>query len=258
MVLHGIAVFQLFLLLININNLTLTVPTITFRRDQKKKVSKAEIHRTKRKSPSVLYNILLFKPYGVICQFSDTEGKQTLADFGPFPNDVYPAGRLDSDSEGLILLTNDGDLQHSLLEPKFEHPRTYLVQVEHIPTEEGLQKLREGVIIEGIKTLPAEVELLEKEPRLPERPVPIRFRKTVPTAWLQIVLREGRNRQVRKMTAAIGHPALRLVRYAIANLTIDGLQPGEHRDVTEPELRFLQRILGQKNTKQRNQQRRSF
>jgi len=234
------------------------VPTITFQRDQRKKVSKAEIHRTKRKSPSVLYNILLFKPYGVICQFSDTEGKKTLADFGPFPTDVYPAGRLDSDSEGLILLTNDGDLQHSLLEPKFEHPRTYLVQVEHIPTEEGIAQLQQGVVIEGVKTLPAQVELLTEEPKLPDRPVPIRFRKTVPTAWLKIILREGRNRQVRKMTAAIGNPALRLVRIAIANLTIDGLEPGEHRDVTELELRLLQRILGLKNKKQRNPLHRSF
>lgn len=166
-----------------------------------------------------------------------------MAQFGPFPGDVYPAGRIDADSEGLVLLTNDGALKHILLEPCYGHPRTYLVQVENIPNEQTLRLLRTGVIIERKKTLTAEVILLKNNPELAPRPVPIRFRKNIPTAWLEITLHEGRNRQVRKMTAAVGHPTLRLVRTAIANLTINGLHPGEHRELTISEIVKLRQFL---------------
>lgn len=182
---------------------------------------------------------LLYKPYGVLCQFTDSEGRSTLNDFGPFPANVYPVGRLDMDSEGLVLLTNDGNLQHRLLEPKYQHQRTYLAQVENIPTEEILVQLRNGVMIEKKKTLPAHIVLLTEEPDLPKRPVPIRFRKNIPTAWLELRLTEGRNRQVRKMTAAVGHPTLRIVRIKIGNLSIDGLLPGEHRKLTQEEIKQL-------------------
>lgn len=182
---------------------------------------------------------LLYKPFGVLCQFSDKEGRKTLSAFGPFPKDVYPVGRLDTDSEGLVLLTNDGDLIHRLLEPKFMHPRTYLVQVEHLPTEGDLDSLRTGVRIGGRPSLPADVQLLSAAPDLPARPVPIRYRKNVPTAWLSMTLREGRNHQVRRMTAAVGHPTLRLVRVAIGPWTIAGLAPGDKRELRTSEVRQL-------------------
>src|SRR5689334_14713770 len=181
----------------------------------------------------------LYKPHGVLCQFSPSGGKRTLAEFGPFPRDVYPAGRLDADSEGLVLLTNDGALKHILLEPRYAHRRTYLAQVEGIPGEGDLGKLRSGVLIESKKTLPAEARLCGKEPGLPPREIPIRFRKNIPTSWLEIVLREGRNRQVRRMTAAIGFPTLRLVRTAFEGLTLEGLEPGGVRQVTPDEVRRL-------------------
>jgi 23S rRNA pseudouridine2457 synthase len=173
--------------------------------------------------------ILFNKPYGVICQFSREGDRSTLADFGPFPKDVYPAGRLDTDSEGLVLLTNDGTLQHRLTDPLFGHQRTYFVQVERIPAEEALENLRKGVLIDGKKTRPARVRLLDGELELPSRPVPVRYRKNVPTCWMELIISEGRNRQVRKMTAAVGHPTLRLVRVAIGPLRIGGLAPGEWR-----------------------------
>lgn len=187
--------------------------------------------------------ILLYKPYGVLCQFTDEEGRPTLSDFGPFPKDVYAAGRLDFDSEGLLLLTNDGRLKQRLLDPENRHPKTYLAQVERIPTEDALAQLRNGVLIDGKKTLPANVTLLDHEPDFPPRPVPIRFRKNVPTAWLRITLHEGRNRQVRRMTAAAGFPTLRLVRIEIGNLSIDGLKPGEHRYLTAPEVSSLRSLV---------------
>lgn len=187
--------------------------------------------------------ILFNKPHGVLCQFTDSEGRQTLADFGPFPPSVYPAGRLDMDSEGLVLLTDDGELKHGLLEPKYGHPRTYLVQVEHIPTRETLARLEQGVLIEGRRALPAKVRLLSKEPRIFSRPVPIRFRKSVPTAWLEVTLHEGRNRQVRKMTAAVGHPTLRLIRTKIGNVSLGTLQSGEQRVLTPKEIQELRKFI---------------
>jgi 23S rRNA pseudouridine2457 synthase len=163
--------------------------------------------RIGRQKADEFHYFAFYKPYGVYCQFSGlTMPKPTLADFGPFPKDVYPIGRLDADSEGLLLLTNDGIMKHYLLEPRFKHPRTYLVQVERIPTVAALDNLRKGVVIERRTTLPADVRMIEHEPVIAPRPVPIRFRKNVPTTWLELTLREGRNRQVRKMTAAVGHP----------------------------------------------------
>ncbi|MGE5322504.1 MAG: pseudouridine synthase [Actinomycetota bacterium] len=182
--------------------------------------------------------ILFHKPYGVVSQFSGD--RETLGKFIPVRN-VYPVGRLDHDSEGLLLLTDDGALQNRLSNPRFEHPRTYWVQVERVPGENELRRLREGVTIQGYRTQAAQVRLLEKEPCLSPRDPPVRFRKTVPTAWVEIVLREGRNRQVRRMTAAVGHPTLRLVRVAIGNLRLEALAPGKWRDLTPLEIASLKR-----------------
>lgn len=153
--------------------------------------------------------------------------------------DVYPVGRLDRDSEGLLLLTDDGRLQHRLSDPRFEHPRTYWVQVEHMPDDHALDRLRTGLTIQGYRTRPAEVRVLPEEPTLPPRDPPIRFRKTVPTAWIEMVLIEGRNRQVRHMTAAVNHPTLRLVRVAIGDLQLNDLQPGQWRDLSAAEVQRL-------------------
>lgn len=176
----------------------------------------------------------LFKPYDVLTQFTDVAGRATLKDYVPV-SDVYPVGRLDRDSEGLVLLTDDGRLAHRLTDPRFEHPRTYLVQVERIPGPGALEALRRGVGLGDGRTRPAEAELLPEPPALPDRPVPIRYRKSVPTAWLRLVLREGRNRQVRRMTAAVGHPTLRLVRVAVGPILLGDLAPGQWRDLTPDE-----------------------
>lgn len=180
--------------------------------------------------------LLFHKPYGVISQFSGE--RQSLRDFIPIKN-IYPCGRLDRDSEGLMLLTDDGVLQHRLTNPRFQHPRTYWVQVERIPGAAALRQLRQGIMIQGQRTRPAKVSLLAAEPNLPPRDPPIRFRKSVPTAWMEITLIEGRNRQVRRMTAAIGHPTLRLVRVAIGGLRLDNLPPGTWRNLTSKELQEL-------------------
>jgi 23S rRNA pseudouridine2457 synthase len=182
------------------------------------------------------HHILFHKPFGVLSQFSG-QGP-TLKDYIPVA-DVYSAGRLDRDSEGLLVLTSDGGLQHWLTDPRFSHPRTYWVQVEGLPSESALGKLQNGVMIQGYHTRPAQVRRLQEEPRFPPRDPPIRFRKTVPTAWIEIRLTEGRNRQVRRMTAAVGHPTLRLVRVAIGDLRLEGMQPGEWRDLTPRELKAL-------------------
>jgi 23S rRNA pseudouridine2457 synthase len=187
--------------------------------------------------------ILFYKPFGVLSQFTDDGKRPTLKNFGPFPADVYPAGRLDMDSEGLILLTNDSLTKHRLEDPKFGHPRTYLVQIERIPSDEVLDSLRRGLVIEDYRTKPADVELIEGEPNFPPRSIPIRYRKSVPTRWIKMILYEGKNRQVRKMTAAVGHPALRLIRTTIANLTIEGLKPGEHRFLKTDEINSLRGLL---------------
>jgi 23S rRNA pseudouridine2457 synthase len=176
--------------------------------------------------------ILLNKPFGVLCQFTDrspaASARQTLSDFIDFPG-VYPAGRLDLDSEGLLLLTDDGRLQARIAHPKFKLPKTYLVQIEGDLAEASLEALRRGVCLKDGPTLPAEVECIDA-PALWPRDPPVRFRKTVPDCWIRLTLREGRNRQVRRMTAAVGHPTLRLVRWAIGEWTIEGLASGEWRE----------------------------
>jgi 23S rRNA pseudouridine2457 synthase len=148
------------------------------------------------------------------------------------------------DSEGLILLTNDPELNHRLTEPKFEHARTYLVQIEKLPSKEAIEQLSEGVTIQGEKTKPAEVRLIEAEPDIPPRTPAIRYRKNIPTTWIEITLREGRNRQIRKMTAAVGHPALRLIRTAIGELSLGALKPGESRRLGEKEVKKLRFSAG--------------
>ena len=172
--------------------------------------------------------ILFNKPYGVICQFSgDGSPRPTLADFIKVPG-VYPAGRLDQDSEGLLLLTDDGGQQSRIADPKFKMPKTYLVQVEGEAGEAALASLRAGVRLKDGMTRPAEVERIEG-PALWPRDPPVRFRKTVPDCWLRLTIREGRNRQVRRMTAAVGLPTLRLVRWSIGDWTLDGIAPGAWR-----------------------------
>ena len=186
--------------------------------------------------------IRFYKPFGVMTQFTDRDGRLTLANYVRVPG-VYAAGRLDLDSEGLFLLTDDGVLKARLLDPENAHPRTYLIQVERIPGSDALQHLREGIPLKGYRTRPAQVELLDIVPILPERDPPIRFRKNIPTAWLRITLTEGRNRQVRHMTAAVDHPTLRLVRIAIGPIMLDGLSPGEWRDLAPYELAALRRSV---------------
>ncbi|RCJ24718.1 pseudouridine synthase [Nostoc minutum NIES-26] len=183
--------------------------------------------------------IIFHKPYGVLSQFTqETHQHHTLKDYIDVPN-VYPVGRLDWDSEGLLLLTNDGQLQHRLANPRFGHKRTYWAQVERIPDIDAINKLQTGVEIQDYRTRPAKVRLLPEEPPVCDRNPPIRFRKNVPTAWLEMILTEGKNRQVRRMTAAVGFPTLRLIRVSIAHLHLDSLQLGQWRDLTPSELKLL-------------------
>jgi 23S rRNA pseudouridine2457 synthase len=170
--------------------------------------------------------IAFHKPYGVISQFRPEGGWRTLAEFG-LPPRVRPAGRLDADSEGLLLLTDDGALQHRLCDPRFEHTKTYWAQVEGAPTDADLEPLRGGIAIRDYVTRPAAVRLLDPAPELPPRDPPIRTRKHIPDRWIELVLHEGRNRQVRRMTAAVGFPTLRLVRVAIGEIGLDALAPGQ-------------------------------
>ena len=172
--------------------------------------------------------ILLNKPFGILSQFTGPPG-ETLAGFVKVPG-VYPAGRLDRDSEGLVLLTGDGRLQARIADPRFKLPKTYLVQVEGLPADESLERLRQGVMLKDGMTRPAEVARTAP-PHLWPRDPPVRFRKSVPDCWLRLTIREGRNRQVRRMTAAVGHPTLRLVRWAVGDWTVEGLAPGEWRAV---------------------------
>ncbi|MGA7954042.1 MAG: pseudouridine synthase [Gloeobacterales cyanobacterium] len=184
--------------------------------------------------------LLFWKPYGVLTQFTDQEGRSTLKDYIDRPG-VYPVGRLDQDSEGLLLLTDDGPLAHRLTDPRFDHPKTYWAQVEGIPDQPSVQALTSGVTIQNYRTRPARVRLLDQEPNLPPRPIPIRFRKAIPTAWIELILTEGKNRQVRRMTAAVGFPTLRLVRVAIGMFTLEGLVPGAWRLLTNPEVQLLKK-----------------
>ena len=178
---------------------------------------------------------ITYKPFGVLTQFSG-EGP-TLATLGEFPKEVYPVGRLDKDSEGLLLLTDDKSLNHQLLNPRFAHQRTYYVQVEGIPTPEALAQLQAGVTIQvdgkAYRTKPAVAKLLEDAPILPDRDPPIRYRASIPDRWLALTLIEGKNRQVRKMTAAVGFPTLRLVRFSMEKITLDGMGVGEVRELSQ-------------------------
>ena len=192
--------------------------------------------------------ILFNKPYGVLSQFTDRQGgRPTLADFISLPG-VRPAGRLDYDSEGLLLLTDDGRVHARIADPRHKMPKTYWVQVEGLPDAPALAALREGVVLRDGPTLPAQARLMAEPVGLWPRDPPIRYRAAIPTAWLELTIREGRNRQVRRMTAAVGHPTLRLIRGAIGSWSLDGLAPGQWRSVRWPEEQLPPRLPGRDRT----------
>jgi 23S rRNA pseudouridine2457 synthase len=186
---------------------------------------------------------IIYKPFNVLCQFSPQDDKQTLKDFFDVPNDVYPVGRLDYDSEGLLILTNDKKLNHALLNPLHQHEREYWVQLDGSITKEAIELLQRGVAIavDGKKyqAKKCSASIFDQTPAVPERNPPVRFRKNIPTSWIRIKLTEGKNRQVRKMTAAVGFPTLRLIRQRIENCSLDGLQPGEMKLLQQKEIYHL-------------------
>lgn len=184
--------------------------------------------------------IAFHKPYGVLCQFTpDQIGQRTLAEF-EFPPGVYPVGRLDLDSEGFLLLSDEAGFNNRLLDPKTAHPRTYLVQVEGLPTSEAVSRLaRGGLMIQDHRTLPCRARLLDAAPDVAPRDPPVRFRQSIPTSWLELQLTEGKNRQVRRMTAAVGFPTLRLIRRAIGKLDFSGFAQGEWRELHADEIRLI-------------------
>ena len=196
-------------------------------------------HRQSHTLPVVI-TIAFWKPYDVLSQFSDSADppRSTLADYIDLPP-VYGAGLLDRDSEGLLILSEDTRLRTVLTEPRHQTPRTYWVQVEGIPDDDAIAALRSGVMIKGKQTLPAKARRLDTPPNLPDRSVPIRVRKSIPDSWIELQVTEGRNRQVRRMTAAVGHPTLRLVRWSIGEVTLAGLQPGQHRVLATNEIASL-------------------
>lgn len=204
------------------------MPRTSHPRPPRSAVARSQSRRVAKAPPAEPRLLVLNKPFDVLTQFNDADGRTTLRNFVQVPG-VYPAGRLDRDSEGLLLLTNDGQLQARIADPKHKLAKTYWVQVEGEVTDEQLQRLRQGVELNDGMTLPAEARSIG-EPTLWPRNPPVRFRKSVPTYWLELVIREGRNRQVRRMTAAVGLPTLRLVRVRIGPWALDGLQPGEWRE----------------------------
>ena len=179
---------------------------------------------------------IINKPYHVLSQFTSDEGKKSLADFFVVPKDVYPVGRLDYDSEGLLILTNDTEINHRLLAPQYNHQREYWVQVEGSVNSDALKELEQGVFIsidgKQHKTLPCKATLFEQEPKVAPRNPPIRFRQNIPTSWISLAITEGKNRQVRRMTAKVGFPTLRLIRHRIEGITIDHLLPGDMQEVS--------------------------
>ena len=183
---------------------------------------------------------IIYKPFQVLSQFSPREAKATLKDFFPVPPDVYPIGRLDFDSEGLLILTNDRQMNHRLLDPAFAHEREYWVQVDGAIGPAALHQLETGVTIsvdgKSYTTRPARARSITPDPPVPERVPPIRFRAQIPTSWISLTLTEGRNRQVRKMTAQTGFPTLRLIRFRIQQITIEGMQPGEMREIRKEDV----------------------
>ncbi|WP_408614900.1 pseudouridine synthase [Celerinatantimonas sp. MCCC 1A17872] len=196
-----------------------------------KKRPHQERHRTKPITTQASTRVVMLnKPFMVLCQFSDNEGRETLADYISIP-DIYAAGRLDRDSEGLLILTNNGQLIHQLANPKQKMAKTYWAQVEGEPDEQALKQLRDGVELKDGKTRPAKAKIID-EPKLWPRNPPIRYRANIATTWIELVIKEGKNRQVRRMTAAIGHPTLRLIRASIGPWHLDQLEPGQSADIS--------------------------